>query len=243
MSKIGAIILAAGKGTRMKSTTTNKVMLNLAGRPMLSYTIDNFRKAGIDEIVVVVGFAKKSIINYFGDSIEYADQKKRLGTAHAVQVGLAKLSDDVTDVLSVYGDDSYMYSPELLRKLIDTHKAKNADMTILTVEMYDPTGLGRIIRSDKGTIQAIVEERVATDELKKIKEINTGCYIFNRVFLTKYLPKIQKNPVAKEYYLTDILEIAVTHKKKIADVAGGRIPWRGVNRPEELEQARKLIAQ
>jgi bifunctional N-acetylglucosamine-1-phosphate-uridyltransferase/glucosamine-1-phosphate-acetyltransferase GlmU-like protein len=112
---------------------------------------------------------------------------------------------------------------------------------MLTVEIDDPTGLGRIIRNGGGKVAGIVEEKVASGEQKNIHEINTGCFVFNREFLEEYLPKIGKNETAQEYYLTDIVEIAVKNNKKIEAYAAGKIPWRGVNRPEELEEARRLV--
>lgn len=241
MNDIAAIILAAGRGTRMNSTDTNKVMSDLHGKPMLSYSVENLHQAGIETVVVVVGFAKESITAYFGNKLLYAYQNEPTGTAHAVISGLSVLPNNVDQVLSVYGDDSYLYSAELLKKLIEMHVVNNADVTMLTVEMDDPTGLGRIIRDENGKVVGIVEEKVASDEQKKITEINTGCFVFNRKFLEEFLPKIEKNETAQEYYLTDIIEVAVKNNKKIETYAAGKIPWRGVNRPEELEEARKLL--
>lgn len=240
MSKTAAIILAAGRGTRMNSTTQNKVMNELHGKPMLYYSIDNLNKAGFEPIITVVGFAKESIMDYFGESILYAEQTQFIGTADALACGLKSVPLETENVLSVYGDDSYLYSPKLLTTLEEKHINSNADVTILTVDIDDPTGLGRIVRED-GKVTGIIEEKVATVEEKKIHEINTGCFIFKRHFIERYLLKIKKNPIAQEYYLTDIIEVAVEHNKKIEAVRGGKIPWRGVNRPEELEEARKLL--
>lgn len=241
MNNIAALILAAGRGTRMKSTTTNKVMSLISGKPMLAYSIDNILKAEIYPIIVVVGFAKESIMKYFQDQVLYAVQLKPLGTADAVSCGLTMVPSDTADILSVYGDDSYLYSPQLLKKLINKHKISRADVTMLTVDLQDPTGLGRIIRNKQGVVQGIVEEKVATGKQKKITEINTGCYIFNKEFLTDYVSRISLNPVAQEYYITDIIALAVKDKKKIEAVRGGSIPWRGVNKPDELEEARRLV--
>lgn len=241
MGHVAAIILAAGRGTRMKSTTTNKVMSDLGGRPMLSYTIDNFTTAGLHPIIIVVGFAKESIMDYFGDRVLYAVQEEATGTAHALLAGLSKVPANVNHVLSVYGDDSYCYRPELLRQLVQKHVEDNADVTLLTVEKDNPFGLGRIIRDTNGIIKEIVEEKVATDEQKKTTEVNTGCFVFNKTFINEYIHKIEKNPVAGEYYLTDIIEVARKHGRKIEIHAAGKIPWQGVNRPEELEEARELF--
>lgn len=241
MNNVAAIILAAGRGTRMNSTTTNKVMSEIHGKPLLFYTVERIRNAGINTIIVVVGFAKESILHYFGDSLLYAEQKEQNGTAHAAAAGLGLLAPDITDVLSVYGDDSYLYDPELLKKLINEHQREQADVTMLTIDIENPTGLGRIVRDELGHVKGIVEDKVATEQQKQITEINTGCYIFKRSFLEEYLPKVHMNPIAQEYYLTDIIELAAQNNKKVAAVRGGHIPWRGVNRPEELVEARKLV--
>lgn len=240
MNNIAAIILAAGRGTRMNSTDTNKVMSDLNGRPMLAYSIDNLKKAGVETIVVVVGFAKESITSYFGNSILYAYQNEPNGTAHAVTSGLAVLPSNIDTIISVYGDDSYLYDPTLFQVLIGFHTENKSDVTVLTVEMNDPSGLGRIVRDENNNVKAIVEEKVATDEQKKIKEINTGCFIFNRKFLEEYLPQIEMNAITKEYFVTDIIKLAIRDNRKVYAVLS-KTPWRGVNRPEELEEARKLL--
>lgn len=240
MNNIAAIILAAGRGTRMKSTTSNKVMSDLNGRPMLAYSIDNLKNAGIETIIVVVGFAKESIVNYFGNQVLYAYQNEPTGTARAVASGLALLPSNINEVISVYGDDSYLYDPTLFQVLVGIHTENKSDVTVLTVEMDDPSGLGRIVRDKNNKVIDIIEEKVASTEQKKIREINTGCFIFNRKFLEEYLPKIEINSVAKEYFITDIVKLAVRDNKKVGAVVS-KMQWRGVNRSEELEEARKLV--
>jgi len=238
---IAAIILAAGHGTRMNSTRTNKVMSILGGKPMLYYTIGHIRSVGIRSIVVVVGFAKENIRSYFGSNVTYAVQEKQLGTADAALCGMQMLPGAIDTVLSVYGDDSYNYSKELLERMIRTHREEQADVTLLTVTMDDPTGLGRIVRDKNGRLSSIVEDKNATKEQKRIREINTGCYVFNRRFAQQIIPEIPLNRVSCEYYLTDCIELAVRRGNRVASVKAGSIPWRGVNRPEELEEARLIL--
>jgi len=246
MNNVAAIILAAGRGTRMNSTTENKVMSELHGQPMLYYSIKRLRSAHLDPIIVVVGFAKESIKSKFGEDafrIIYADQDTPNGTSKAFECGLAKVPSESVDILSVYGDDSYLYEVSLLEQLIQKHQNTNADLTMLTVEKDNPAGLGRILRDSENKVIGIVEDKIATDEQKKITEINTGCFIFDKDFISKYISEIQPNSVSSEYYLTDIVEIARKHEKKIEAYAAGKIAWRGVNTPEELEEARKLPNQ
>jgi bifunctional UDP-N-acetylglucosamine pyrophosphorylase / glucosamine-1-phosphate N-acetyltransferase len=244
MNNVSAIILAAGRGTRMKSTTVNKVMSLQHGSPLIYYSITRLVRAGLNPIIVVVGFAKESVIDYvnekFNKTIIFADQGEVNGTAKAVEAGLVRVPDACEYVLTVHGDDSYLYDPSLLQELIKTHISAGADVTMLTAEKEDPSGLGRIMRDGNGVVQGIVEEKVATPEQKKITEVNTGCFIFRKAFISEYIRKIQKNPVAQEYYLTDIIELARTYGKKIETHAGGNIPWQGINRPEDLETANKI---
>ena len=242
MNDVAAIILSAGKGTRMKSTTINKVMLPLQGKPIVSHTVDHMRKAHIKTIVMVVGFAKESISSYFRNRVSYAVQNDQLGTAHALECGLDFVPKTCKTIISVYGDDSYIYSQDLYKKMVRTHMAKNADITIYTIDMNDPVGLGRIIRGKNGSIEAIVEEKDATEDQKKIHEVNTGFYVFKRSFVEKHINRIKNNNASKEYYLTDIIDLAVGERAVIANVHEPNALWRGVNRPEELLSAEKLIS-
>ncbi|KKS22896.1 MAG: Bifunctional protein GlmU [Candidatus Roizmanbacteria bacterium GW2011_GWC2_41_7] len=229
MDKVSAIILAAGKGTRMRSTEdSNKAMLHLDGKPMVSYTVENMRRSGISNIVMVVGYAKESIMDYFKNTVQYVVQEEQLGTAHALSCGLKLVPSDHQTIISVYGDDSYTYPAVLYQKMIDIHHSTSADVTLLTVYLDDPSGLGRIVRD-------------STEHVMRIHEVNTGCYVFNRSFLDTCLPQIKNENAAHEYYVTDIIRLAVKNGNTIADVRETNLRWRGVNSPEELEEARKII--
>lgn len=239
---IGAIIMAAGRGKRMKAKAINKVAVSLANKPMILHTILLLEHLSLESIVVVVGFAKESVMHALsGTSVLFAEQKKRLGTAHAVQCGLKKLPDSITDVLVLGGDDSAFYNKEILTKLLDAHFKSSASITFLTIEKDDPTGLGRVVRDEKGAVMSIVEEKDATSTQKRIHEINPACYVFSTAFLKKFLPKIEKSPVTGEYYLTSIIDLALRYNQKVETVQGGKLAWRGVNTKEELEEAEKLF--
>src|ERR1035437_2737682 len=173
---LGAIILAAGKGKRMNSKSVNKVALHLADKPMIAHTVSLLEKVGIKEIVVVIGFAKKSVIDALGNKVIFAEQRKRLGTGHAALCGLRKLPKNVDDVLIINGDDSAFYPQSLIKNLIKTHTLSNAAITFLTIEKDNPFSLGRIVRNSSGQVVAIIEEKDATQTQRKIKEINPGCY-------------------------------------------------------------------
>jgi len=240
---LGAIVLAAGKGKRMNSKSVNKVALHLADKPMIVHTVSLLENAGIKEIVVVVGFAKKSVMNVLGSKVIFAEQKKRLGTAHAAEYALKKMPINVQDVLVVNGDDSAFYSEKIITKLIKSHLLSNSAFTFLTIEKDNPFGLGRIVRNSKNELIAIVEEKNAGKAQKTIKEVNPGCYIFRVNFLKKYLSKIKKNELTGEYYLTDLVDLGIKNNEKIETLKGGSIAWRGVNTKDELQEAEKLFLQ
>ncbi len=240
MSKIGGVILAAGKGTRMNSTTVNKVALPLAGKPMIVHALDLLESLNVDPVIIVVGFAKESVMSKVTKKVIYAEQLERLGTAHAVETALVQLPEGVENILVIQGDDSAFYEEEALRKMIDVHLSNNNGLTFLTVELSNPTGLGRVVRDEEGKVLKIVEEKDATDEIREVKEINAACYVFNVSFLRKYLPFVEKSPVTGEYYLVSLIEVAQKNKEKFEAIKGGLVSWRGVNTPEELLEAEKL---
>lgn len=241
--KTAAIVLAAGKGTRLNCKETNKVMLSINGTPMIDFSIKLLKKTKLNPIIVVVGFKKEHIMKYLEDKVWYAVQKKRLGTAHAVSCAIKIMPKTTSNVLIVNGDDSYLYSTDLLRKLIKHHEREKADLTLLTLHKDNPKGLGRIIRDEEGKIIGIVEEKNANSKQKKIQEINPQCWVFKTSFLKKYLPKVKKDRVTGEYYLTELISMAVKNNAKIEDVKGGKIVWQGVNTSEELEEVRKMMKE
>ena len=240
MERIAAIILAAGKGKRMNSKKANKVTATLGNKQMILHTFDRLKQLNISPVIVVVGFAKESVMRILGNGAIFAQQTKRLGTAHAVMVALKKLPEDVGTVLVLNGDDSAFYTKETIENLVRSHLKENAALSLLTISVENPAGLGRVIRNGE-KILGIVEEKDATEEVKKNNEINPGCYVFQVSFLKKYLKKINKSPTAGEYYLTALIDIAIKNKQKINDVIGGKILWRGVNTPKELKEAEKLF--
>lgn len=240
MENLTAIILAAGKGTRMQSSDKNKVSLEIHGEPMLLRTIRILRSAGMTKIIVVVGFAKDSVVSLLDEDVSVAEQKEQLGTGHAVFSALIKIPESTKDVLILYGDDSFLYSPETFRELYKTHLDQNAQITFITMISENPTGFGRIIRENE-KIVGIVEEKNSSDDQKKIKEINLGCYIINKSYLAKNIKNIKKNEVTGEYYITDIIDIIASQGGKIAAYKLKNAKWRGVNTREDLEEAEKLI--
>lgn len=241
---ISAVILAAGKGNRMKEKELNKVALLLNGKPLISYGVNLLQKMKISPVIVVIGHAKESVKNALKDSkVIFVEQEKQLGTGHALKCAIDKIPPVSTDIIVLYGDDSYLYNQEILNKIIDKHMMEGTMLTLLTIKIEEPTGLGRIIRDSKGEVSGIIEEKDVTEEEKKIKEINPNCYIFSSKFLKKYLPEIPKSPVTGEYYLTSLIKLAWENNEKIYALDGGFLPWKGVNTKEELAEARNLYGQ
>lgn len=242
MRNLTAIILAAGRGTRMQSTDTNKVAMPVAGQPMLVRTLSILKEAGLSHVVVVVGFAKESVLPLLSEDVIVAEQTEQLGTGHAVVSALPKVPSDTQNLLILYGDDSFLHTATTFKNLYQTHIAEGAKITFVTMDSDDPTGLGRIIRDSNNEVVGIVEEKNATVEQKKIKEVNLGCYVINKKYLEDNISEIHKNPVTGEYYITDIIDIIAHQKGKIAahKLTDGK--WHGVNTKDDLATAESLLS-
>lgn len=245
LSRVAAVVLAAGKGTRMKAKSKNKVAFKLNGQAMIGYTIDHLLSAGINQVIAVVGFQADSVrtaLKDKKDKVVYAIQADQLGTGDAIKTALPLITPVVTTILAVYGDDSAFYPPELFAEMVAKKASLGCDLLFLTIHKDNPTGLGRIVRDKDGKILRIIEENNATEEEKKIQEINTGFYCFDKKFLTQYIDKINRNPVSGEYYLTDLVEIALkNHKKVEALFVQDDSIWQGVNNRSDLIKAKKKL--
>lgn len=245
MKEFASIVLAAGKGTRFAGGTPSpkpKVLYEIGGRPMISYSLDLLKKLGLGEIIIVVGHQAEKVKELAGAGFKFALQDKRLGTGHAAKVGLAQVSSKAETVMVLNGDDSAFYKEETLKKVVEKHFSEANTITFITLEPTDPTGLGRIIR-ENGQVVEIVEEKDATEQQKKIKEINDGVYVFGRSWLERNLPSIKKSPVG-EYYLVDLIRLAVSQGEKVeAFKLSDPSEWRGVNTPEELKAADRYMRE
>mgnify|MGYP001451531753 CR=1 FL=1 len=239
LDNTAAIILAAGRGTRMKAKNKNKVVFKLKGRPIASYAVSNLKLAGVAQIIAVLGFQAKSVRDALGDGITYVTQDTPLGTGDAIKYALPVLNQHIDTVLSVYGDDSAFYPVTLYQDMVQKINESNCDIIFLTIHKDNPTGLGRIVRDEGGKVLRIVEEKNASDEVKRINEINTGFYCFKRDFLEKYIGEIECNPVTHEYYLTDLIEIALKNNKRVeALFVKDDSIWHGVNDRHDWAMAR-----
>jgi bifunctional UDP-N-acetylglucosamine pyrophosphorylase/glucosamine-1-phosphate N-acetyltransferase len=216
VSELKTLILAAGKGTRMKSELP-KVILPICGVPMIQYVIWEALKLSELKPLVVVGYKGDEVIDLIGDQVEYAWQKEQLGTGHAVKIACDEMGSFSGDLLVLYGDTPFI-SADSLQGLIKEHQAQKAAATVLTAEVKDPTGYGRIIRSSDGSLKGIVEEQDARAAEKSINEVNTGIYCFSYQELKKIITKIQPQNAQGEYYLTDVIALLAKQGKNLKAV-------------------------
>ena len=200
-----AIVMAAGKGTRMKSKNS-KLVQKIYGKEIVKRAVENAEKAGVKDIVAVVGYKKEEVMKVLGDNIKYAFQDETLGTGHAVMQAKEYLKGKKGKVLVLNGDVP-LIRPETLNKLIEKSIENKEYATLLTAIYDDPTGYGRIVRDEGGNIEGIVEEKDTTEEQKKITEINAGIYCFDIEALLEALEKITPNNKQGEYYITDVIQI------------------------------------
>jgi UDP-N-acetylmuramoyl-L-alanyl-D-glutamate--2,6-diaminopimelate ligase len=237
---IGVIVMAAGMGRRMHSEIS-KVMHKLAERPIVAYTLENLRQAGLKNIVMVVGYKKEQVIKQFAGAVKFAVQPVALGTADAVAKGLAQIGPHLKTVVVMNGDDSAFYTSEVITEVIKTWQTSKAVLTFVSLIKEEPLGLGRIIRDKKGDLVDIVEEKDLTEDQKKITEVNDGLYVFDRKWLGRNLAKIQKS-ASGEYYLVDLIKIALEehHKVAVYKLKDNSL-WQGVNTQEQLYAADLLM--
>ena len=209
-----AIILAAGKGTRMKSKLY-KVLHPVSGQPMVEHIINRVSETNPDQIITIVGHGAEQVKAQLGERSEYALQAEQLGTGHAVLQAAFFLQGKEGTTLVISGDTPLL-TTETLNNLFEYHQGKNASATILTAQAEDPTGYGRIIRDHIGIVEKIVEQKDTTPEEALIQEINTGTYCFDNQALFEALNKVGTDNAQGEYYLTDIIEILKDAGKTVA---------------------------
>ena len=239
-NNVMAIILAAGKGTRMKSKKS-KLVQKIYGKEIVKRAVENAQKAGVKDIVAVVGYMKEEVMNVLGDDVKYAFQEEMLGTGHAVIQAKEYLKNKKGKVLVLNGDVPLL-RPETINKLLEKSTENKEYATLLTAIYDNPRGYGRIIRDEGGNISAIVEEKDTTEEQKLIKEINAGIYCFDIVELLSALEEIKPNNAQGEYYITDVIEIM--NKKGLktgAVVVEDNTEILGINDRIQLEMLTKVL--
>ncbi len=236
-----AIILAAGKGIRMKSDLP-KVFHKLCGKPILSYVLDAAGDVGFDETYVVVGHRSELLKDFYKDSdIVFVDQKKQLGTAHAVSQVEPYIKGREAMIVVLAGDMP-LISGETIKDLIACHKDSNAAATLLVAKVDDPKGYGRVVRSASGEVIKIVEEKDATEDEKNISEINTGIYCFESKVLFDVLNEVKSDNTQKEFYLTDAIGLIKKKDLPVFSLSVDRPEEAmGINTKEQLENLERML--
>ena len=240
MTNIFAIVLAAGQGTRMKSKLY-KVLHPVCGKPMVQHVVDHIGTLNVERIVTIVGHGAEMVKEQLGEQSEYVLQAEQLGTAHAVQQAEPILGTLEGTTLVVCGDTP-LIRPETMKALFDYHTSQNAKATILTAVASDPTGYGRILRDTKGNVAQIVEQKDATEEQRKVTEINTGTYCFDNKALFEALKLVKNDNAQGEYYLPDVIEILQKQGEIVsAYVTDSFDETLGVNDRFALSQAEEIM--
>ncbi|MBL7544966.1 MAG: bifunctional UDP-N-acetylglucosamine diphosphorylase/glucosamine-1-phosphate N-acetyltransferase GlmU [Bdellovibrionaceae bacterium] len=232
-----AIILAAGKGTRMNSSLP-KVLHPVAGKPMISRVIACCKKAGVNDIRVVVGHGAGLVKNVLEtEGVSFFEQKQQLGTADAVRSAQPETIEG--NIIILNGDHPLIEARDI-EGFIREFKEQKLDIGLVSTVLKEPGDFGRVVRSG-GELYAIVEAKDASAEAKKIKEVNTGIYLTRAAILNLLLPDIKNQNLKKEYYLTDIISLGISERKKVKTITGAKNVSMGVNNQIELAKATKIV--
>jgi len=235
-----AIVMAAGKGTRMNSNKS-KLVHKIYGKELVKRSVENAKKAGVTDVVAIIGHLKEQVQDVLKDEVIYREQKEMLGTGHAVMQAIDYLQGKQGKVLVLNGDVPIL-RPETINRLIEKSTLNNEYATILTAIYDNPAGYGRIIRDEGGNVQAIVEDKDLLEDQKHIKEINAGIYCFDIQELIKALSEITPNNAKGEYYLTDVIKIMNNKGLKTgAVIVEDNTEILGVNDRIQLEVLTKIL--
>ncbi|MGV9560815.1 bifunctional UDP-N-acetylglucosamine diphosphorylase/glucosamine-1-phosphate N-acetyltransferase GlmU [Streptomyces sp. NPDC003480] len=238
------VVLAAGEGTRMKSATP-KVLHDICGRSLVGHVLAAARELEPENLVVVVGHAREKVGAHLAEidpSVRTAVQAEQNGTGHAVRMALEELGGSVDGTVVVVCGDTPLLTGETLRRLAGTHQEDGNAVTVLTAEVPDATGYGRIVRDDTGAVTAIVEHKDASDAQRAIREINSGVFAFDGQLLAEALKQVRTDNSQGEEYLTDVLGILRSAGHRVgASVAGDHREIAGINNRVQLAEARRIL--
>ncbi len=236
-----AVVLAAGKGVRMKSDLP-KVVHAIQGKPLVLHVVENLRSAGVDEIICVVGYKAEIVRDVLGTSVSYVMQHEQLGTGHAVLQAEPLLRDYTGNVIVACGDAPFISSSSFGMLINEVSKSGSVKGSVLTATYDNPTGYGRIIKNSNGYVIGIVEEKDADAEVKKIKEVNTGTYVFDSTMLFEALRHVDTDNAQNEYYLPDTVSYINKCGYRFSSVClHDNREGMGINTRDELEKASEMF--
>lgn len=239
--KSGAIVLAAGKGTRMKSALA-KVLHPVFHKPMVGHVIETLRSMELEQTIAVVGHQRQAVAGYLASyQVDFVEQKEQLGTGHAVLVCQNHVAAGLDTILILCGDTPLL-SAQTLQGLLDQHEEQQASLSLLTTRVENPTNYGRIVSDQQGGVARIVEEKDASAEIRAINEINAGVYCVNRAFLFQALSQVGTDNAQGEVYLTDIVGMAVDQGLTVGRfICANPDEVLGVNSRYELSRAADIM--
>ena len=243
MSEFATLILAAGKGTRMKSDLA-KVLHKINDRPMVHYVIDLADELGSDRTILIIGHQREKVIEACKNmDVEFVVQAEQLGTGHAVRMAESALENYAGNILVLSGDVP-MLTAQTLRNLLDAHDESGAVASLLTARLDDPTGYGRVLRGEDGRVRKIVEHKDASEEERKVDEINVGIYVFQSTPLFAALAEIKNDNIQGEYYLPDVVKLYVDRGETVvARTAANFDETKGINTVDQLKEAETILAR
>ena len=247
MNDLEVIVLAAGKGNRLnngKPAGISKAMVNLAGKPVIDYTYRTISQLTKNKPILVIGYKGETVKKYLQDKACYARQSKQLGTGHAAYQGIKKLKNKTKVVLVMQCDDSGFYTKETLNKFINYHLSQKSMISAavtMAVAVKNNKDLGRIVvDKENNLVQIIEKEFMKIADFKKYKYVNCGCYCFDASWAQEYFPKLKKNKLGR-YDITDLIRMASDQGKKVKIFEFPANEWHGINTPEQLMSADKLM--
>jgi len=238
-----AIVLAAGKGTRLMSEQNKKpkVLREALGRPLIDYVLENINFIDKSDISIVIGYMGEDVKAFCGNEYSYAEQVEQKGTGHAVMMCEPILRDYDGDILIVYGDMP-LFKKETYNDVCKKHSESGAKLTLLTADVKNPPPYGRIIRDENGKILGSVEDKDCTPEQKEITELNVGVYVVDSKTLFNTLKKVGNNNAQGEYYLTDIAKILIEEGEKVeSHTTYDMTEILGVNTVEDLQECEDIL--
>ncbi|MBA4495822.1 bifunctional UDP-N-acetylglucosamine diphosphorylase/glucosamine-1-phosphate N-acetyltransferase GlmU [Paenactinomyces guangxiensis] len=242
MQQLYAVVLAAGKGTRMKSKK-HKVLHPVCGKPIIDHIVGQLRELDTAKTILIVGHLAESLKDHLGEQVLFAEQEEQLGTAHAVMQAKPLLEKEPGVTLVLNGDHP-LFTKETLAKMVEKHRSSGAAATVLTALLDDPTGYGRVIRRTDGSVDRIVEHKDASEEERAVHEINTGTFCFDNQKLFAALALVNNDNVQGEYYLPDVISILKEQGEQIsAEVISDSNEAMGINDRIQLAEAEALMRQ